>query len=175
MYMLQEILITFRLLNNFFKNSFLPSTIIEWNNLDPILRNSKRFGDFKDRILKHIRPCPSSVFNCDNCKGIALITRLRVGLSHLCQHKFKYSFQNCLNTICSCGLDIESTSHFLLHCPRFNDERYIPLSTLNKTNFKLLELANSPLSQTPLHGNTLILNTTIKHILSTERFEEALN
>ena len=30
----------FKTNRNFFKNSFFPSTIIEWNNLDPNLRNS---------------------------------------------------------------------------------------------------------------------------------------
>ena len=69
--------------------------------------------------------------------------RLRVGLSHLRKQKFKHSFQNCLNQICSCGLYIESTSHFLLHCPVLNDEKYILLNTLNKTDYKLLELTNS--------------------------------
>ena len=53
-----------------------------------------------------------------------LISRLCVGMSHLREHKFKQNFQDCLNPICSCGLDIESTSHFLLHCPSFNDERH---------------------------------------------------
>ena len=87
-----------------------------------------------------------------------------------------------LNPICSCGLDIESTSHFLLHCPTFNDERYTLLSTLNNIDPTLLELTKSSLSQTLLYGNTLfdkekntrILNATIEYILSTERFEEPL-
>ena len=54
--MLQETLITFcfKIRHNFFKSSFFPSTIIEWNNLDPTLRNSKRFADFKKSILKFI-------------------------------------------------------------------------------------------------------------------------
>ena len=30
--------------HNFFKNAFFPSTIIEWNNLDPNLRNSDTYG-----------------------------------------------------------------------------------------------------------------------------------
>ena len=76
-------------------------------------------------------------------------------MSHLCEHKFKHNFQDCLNPICSCGLDIESASHFLLHCPSFNDERYTLLSTLNKIDCKLLELTKSSLSQTLLYGNTL--------------------
>ena len=145
----------FKIRYNFFKNSFFPSTIIEWNNLDPTLRNSKSFVVFKNSILKFIRPSPSIFFNCNNYKGIRLITRLRLGMSHLREHKFKHNFQDCLNPICSCGLDIESTSHFLLHCPSFNVERYTLLSTLNKIDCKLLELTKSSLSQTLLYGNTL--------------------
>ena len=129
-----------------------------------------------------IRPSPSNFFNCNNYKGIRLITRLRPGMSHLREHKSKHNFQDCLNLICSCGLDIESTSHFLLHCPSFNDERYTLLSTLNKIDCKLLELTKSSLSQTLLYGNalfdkeknTLILNATIEYVLSTERFGELL-
>ena len=76
-------------------------------------------------------------------------------MSHLPEHKFKHNFQDCLNPICGCGLDIESTSHFLLHCPSFNDERYTLFSTLNKIDCKLLELTKSSLSQTLLYGKTL--------------------
>ena len=94
-------------------------------------------------------------------------------MSHLREHKFKHNFQDCLNPIYICGLDIESTSHFLLHCPTFNDERYTLLSTLNKIDCKLLELTKSSLSQTMFYGNTLfdkeektlILNATIEYIL----------
>ena len=76
-------------------------------------------------------------------------------MSHLREHKFKHNFQDCLNPICSCGLDVESTSHFLLHCPTFNDERYTLLSTLNNIDCKLLELTKSSLLQTLLYSNTL--------------------
>ena len=168
----------FKIRHNFFKNSFFSSTIIEWNNLDPTLWNSKSFVDFKNSILKFIRPFPSNVFKCNNYKAIRLITRM----SHLREHKFKHNSQNCLNPICSCSLDIESTSHFLLQCPTFYNKQYTLLSTLNNIDCKLLELTNLSLSQTLLYGNTLfdkekntqIRNTTIEYILSTERFEEPL-
>ena len=126
--------------HNFFKNYFFPATIFEWSNLDPTLRNSESFVNCKNSILKFIRPFPSNVFNYNNYKGIRLMTLLRIGMSHLREHKFKYNLQDCLNPICSCGLDIESTSHFLLHCPIFNDERYTLLSTLNNIDCKLFEL-----------------------------------
>ena len=44
----------FKIRNNLFKNSFFPSTIIEWNNLDPTLHNSKSFVVFKSSSLKFI-------------------------------------------------------------------------------------------------------------------------
>ena len=116
--------------HNFFKNSFFLSTIIEWNNLDPHLRKSENFSVFKSNILKFIRPSPNSVYNCHNPRGICLITRLRLGLSHLREHKFKHGFQDMLNPLCSCGNDVESTEHFL-HCPQFvNERRVLFLSTL---------------------------------------------
>ena len=123
--------------HNFFKNSFFPSTINEWNNLDPNLRNAESFSVFKNNILKFIRPTPRSLFNCDNQKGMKFLTRLRLGLSHLREHKFKHNFQNCLNPLCSCGLEIESTSQILLHCPIFRDDRHTLLSTLTNIGSKL--------------------------------------
>ena len=79
---------------NFFKNCFFPSTINEWNNLDRNIRNSESVGFFKSKILKFLRPKPNSIYNCYNPKGVILITRLRLGLSHLREHKFKHSFQD---------------------------------------------------------------------------------
>ena len=124
-------ILLFNIKHNFYQNSFFPLSIIEWENLDPNLCNSKNFGIFKNNIFKFIRPKPNSFVNCCNLKGIRLITRLRLELSHLREHKVKYNFQNCLNPLCSCGSSIESTSHFFLHCPIFRDKRHTLLSTLN--------------------------------------------
>ena len=55
---------------------FFSSTAIEWNN-DYDNRNLKK------RIFRFIRPSPDSTFNVHNPLGIKLLTRLRVGLSHL--------------------------------------------------------------------------------------------
>ena len=172
----------FNIKHNFYKNSFFPSSIIDWNNLDPNLRNSENFGIFKNNVLKFIRPKPNSSFNCCNLKEIRLITRLRLELSHLREHKFKYNFQNCLNPLCSCGSSIESTSHFLLHYPIFHDKRHTFLSTLNNIDCKILDSTDSYLTQSLLFGctlfhsetETLVLNATIDYILSTERFKESL-
>ena len=172
----------FNINHNFYKNSLFPSTIIEWNNPDSNLRNSENFGIFKKKIRKFNRPKPNSFLNCCNLKGIKLITRPRLESSHLCNHKFKYNYQNCLNPLCSCSSSIESTSHFLLHCPIFHDKIHTLLTTLNDNDCKILESTDSYLAQTLLFGctsfdlqtNTLVLNATVDYILSTERIEESL-
>ena len=105
-----------------FKNSFFPSTVIEWNKLDSNIRNSESLALFKKRILVFIRPFANSTFQCNNPKRLKLITKLRLGLSHLRFHKFKPSFQDTLNPICNCGT-VEITVHYLLHCPNFSNGR----------------------------------------------------
>ena len=42
--------------HKFFKNTFFPSAIIEWNKLDPTIRNAESLDIFKSNILKFIRP-----------------------------------------------------------------------------------------------------------------------
>ena len=105
--------------HNFFKNTLFLSTILEWNKLDSSLRNPASYNVFKNSILKFMRPFPNKIFQCHNPKGVKLVTILRLGLSHLRGHKFKHSFQDTLNPICSCGLDIESTSHIFSTVPCF--------------------------------------------------------
>ena len=172
----------FKSRHTFFKICFFPSTIIEWNKLDHNIRNSSSFNIFTKSILKFIRPSANSLFNCHNRKGIKFITRLRLGLSHLREHKFKDSFQDSLNPFCSCGLDIEPTAHFLLHCPTYIIERRTLLSTLVNIDNNLLDLCEPVLIRTLLFGinsfdtnaNTNVFNATIKYVLSAKRIDEPL-
>ena len=53
-----------------FTNSFFPSTIIEWNNLDLIMRNSSSLKISRNGILKFIRPAANNFVNIHNRKGI---------------------------------------------------------------------------------------------------------
>ena len=57
----------------------------------------------------YVRPSPNSTYNCFNTKDIKHLTRLRLGLSHLRDHKLKHDFLDSLNPVCSCGSDIETT------------------------------------------------------------------
>ena len=73
------------------------------------ISTSENFSGFKSNILKFI-PSSNSVYNCHNPRGICLITRLTLGLSHLREYKFIHGFQDTLNPLCSCGNPVESTN-----------------------------------------------------------------
>ena len=70
---------------------------MELNKLDWKIKNSESIATFKNRILSFIRPSANSTCNCHNPRGIKLLSRLSLGLSHLREHKFKHSFQDSLN------------------------------------------------------------------------------
>ena len=93
---------------NNFKKYFFLSGIIQWNNLNLNLRNSNCLNIFRNSILKFIAPSANSAFNSHNPKEIEFITRPRIVQSHLLERIFKHSFQDLLNPISNCWLDIES-------------------------------------------------------------------
>ena len=64
-----------------------------------------------------------------------MIKRVRLGLNHLRDQKFKYSFQDCLNPICSCDIwfkfpsdthnyEESWSSHANLHKPSYRTKTY---------------------------------------------------
>ena len=66
--------------------------------------------------MKFIRPQPNKISSTQNFERLKLLTRVRLGLSHLAEQKFSHNNQYCLNPIFSCSQEIKTTSHFLLHC-----------------------------------------------------------
>ena len=101
---------------------FFSKYIIKSNNLNSNTRNSESPAIFKKRISAFIRTSANSTFHCHTPKSLKLITRLRLGLSHLRLHKFKHSFEDALNPICNSGT-AEKTIHYLLLYANFSNER----------------------------------------------------
>ena len=168
----------FKVRHNFFKNSFFPSVISEWNKLDLEIHNSASLEIFKKHLLNFIRPKSSNAFNINNPLGLKLLTRLRIGFSHLKEHKFKHNFQDSVDPLCSCGNDIESSVHFFLHCPNLTTQRQTLLNKLKSINASIMTENENSVVRTLLFGrpdlsystNKEIINLTISFILTTERF-----
>ena len=165
--------------DNYFKNSFFPSTLSEWNNPDCKIRNSGSLSIFEKNLLNFIRPCTNIIFNIHKPYGIKLLTRLRLGLSHLRDHKFRHCFQDTLNPLYHRANDTETTKHFFLHCPSFHAPKQTLLNNIRNINEQILSHCEDQLIQTFLYGNTkcnltvnrLILNATIEYLISTKRLK----
>ena len=78
-------------------------------------------------------------------------------------------------------MDIESTAHFLLHCPTYIIERRTLLCTIGNIDNNLLDLCEHVLIKTLVFGsnsfdtnpNTNALNATIEYVLSTKDLKTA--
>ena len=162
----------------FFKDSFFPAVIPEWRSLDINIRNSSAINVFKKEILKFIRPELNSTIDINDTKGLKLLTRLRLELSHLGNHKFRHNFQDCVSPMCSCGQEIETITHFLLQWPNHHCARKTFFQKINQVSGTILKQGNSTITKILLFGdnkldfgtNKILLKSTIEFILLTERF-----
>ena len=89
---------TFHCCTDCFKNSFFPSFRVEvkfgqiWVKLDETIRNSQLILIFKIRLLSSIRPLESNAYNIYDPIGWKFLTRLRLGFSHLYEHRFRHEW-----------------------------------------------------------------------------------
>ena len=173
---------TFNCQTNCFKYSFFPSTLNDWFNLDLNIRNSESISIFKSKLLSFIRPVQTNIYNIFDPKGLKFLTRLRLGLSHLNEHRFRHNFQDCLNPLCSCSLEIEDTSHYLLHCHHFSHHRVALMNSVKSICDNFDSMSDNVKEDLLLYGdsrfdenkNKVILKATINYIKSTERFSASL-
>ena len=149
----------------YFKNSFFPCVVSEWIKLNPEIRRSGSYNIFRKSILNFIRPSASKVYNINDAIGIKLITRLRLGFSHLSEHKFKHNFRDTLNPLCSCSIEVESTSHYFLHSHFFDASRATLMNDLRNIDSDLPTLRDENLTNIVLYGNQIYDEKTNQIIL----------
>ena len=102
-----------------FKHSLFPWTIFEWNKLD--WQCHKAIYVFRNYLPKSIWSLSKPICNIHNPSVMQHLTRLRLGVSHLNEHKFNHNFEGCINPLCTCILEVESTTHFFLHCHYYSN------------------------------------------------------
>ena len=105
---------------------------LQWNGIRLMLI-------FVTRLLKFIRSEPNQMFNVDCSKELKFLSRIRLGLSHLPDHKFRHNFQDCINPISSCVQEIETSTHFLLHCCDYHFARQTLFKKSNKIDSTTLK------------------------------------
>ena len=103
---------------------------------------------------------------------------LRLGLSHLNKHRFNCNFEDCINPLCSCSLEVESTVHFFLHCHSFVNIMNTLLNKLNSISCDITNCLDGSLTKLILCGNPKlsfqqnsdIINASIENIINSKRF-----
>ena len=102
--------------------------------------------------------------------------------SHLREHKFKHGFLHSLDSICSCGQNIETSTNFFLHCSNYSNERLTFLNTIRNIESNILSKNDLKVTETLLYGNssnedtknTLIMNATMEFLFTSKRFDVPL-
>ncbi|MCW4285900.1 MAG: reverse transcriptase domain-containing protein [Candidatus Thiodiazotropha taylori] len=111
---------------NQYYNSFLPSTIREWNTLPEEQRNSTTLLAFKAQINNNSTSTPKHYYFGDRQSQI-LHTRLRTKCSCL---NYDIYLRNLIESpLCACG-DIETPEHYFLQCRRYHLQRTEMLNNL---------------------------------------------
>ena len=113
-----------------------------------------------------------------NLIGIKYIIRIRLGLSHMCEHKFKL----CLQDLINCCNDVESVIHFFLNYSWYSNKRWTLHNSFRKTDHKLLDSTDSTDSNIVFGNSTFTANDnkkivilSIDFVLSTKRFNRPLS
>ena len=122
------------------------------------------------------------MFSIHHPVGVKLLVKLRLGFSHLPEHNFRHNFHDTMSPLCSCSLEPETTSHYLLYCHNFSSARLALMNDLNLMDPNISHLNETALTNILLYGyskkstseNSKILQRTIRHIFATKRFDELL-
>ena len=171
---------TFYCRTDVFKYSYFPYTILEWNKLDVQIRRSKSFLSFKNSLLKIGQPTAKATCNIHNPIGLKFFARLKLGISNLSEHKFKHNFQDCVNPLSSCSLEIESLSHsFCSH--HFTNIRSTLLDDLQSVDINIPSFSENNLVDLLFYGSPTFnsnqnnkIQSSISFIINYERFSGSL-
>ena len=121
-----------------FRVTCVEESILNLPFSQPPLRNGSTairvnsINAFKQELLPLIHLLKNFIFNIFHPEGLKLSTRLGLGYSHLNENRFQHNFQDCLNALCTCGLESRNSSHKLLHC-HYNIPFRIDLTSSVKT------------------------------------------
>ena len=106
-------------------------------------------------------------------------TRLRMGISHLNEHKFKYNFRDFPNRLCARSWESEATSHYLLPCHLLQTKQRTLLNKIKEIDENIITDHKNDLDQILLYWNgtyrydtnRMMVSSTIKFCMDSKRFD----
>ena len=136
---------------------------------------------FRNALLKVGQPTPKPKYNILGPNVLMLMNRLRLGFSHLNEHKFKHNFKECVNRLCFYSLQVESVSKYFLTCHYFRDTRKSLFNELQLVDENIFNQSENEMVQLLVYGinkfkfqqNCSILKSLNSSLIS-ERFRGSL-
>ena len=145
-------------------NSFLPSTLRDWNALTPDQQNAPSLASFK-RLIRKVNRCPSYYYSGTR-KWQIYHARLRTECA-LNQHLFRKNIV--ASPLCQCGLQ-ETNTHYFLFCPRYNHIRQALFNSITPlANTTIKTILYGDLTKTD-EANTIIFGAVQNYIRDSRRF-----
>ena len=81
-----------------------------------------------------------------------------------------------MNSLCTCSFEVDSKSHFFLHCLNYDSIRHIMFNELCEVDVNLPIASDEKLVNILLYGRSLsysqnqsVLNSSIRHIINTAK------
>jgi hypothetical protein len=103
-----------------YAKSFFPSTVLLWNGLEHVVRESPSINSFKRALSEADRQVPQWYYYGDRqCQIIH--SQLRNKCSSLKDDLYKNHVIE--NPKCFCGFVRETREHFISHCPQYREDR----------------------------------------------------
>ena len=104
-----------------FSKTFFPYCIGESNKLNPEIRNVKSIYKFNKSIIT--KNYNIFIWQSLEWNYYHFLEWNCYHFTHFNKHKFRYHFNDTVNSMSSCGTDVETTKHFLLYCNYFSTQR----------------------------------------------------
>ena len=147
-------------------NSFLPSTIREWNTLGKTVQSCPSVSSFKNMSTR--QPVPNYYYLTGNRNEQILHARIRTNCSSL--HYTLFSKNTIQDKFCTCG-KIEDVQHFLFSCARFIAQRQIKLEKFHRHCVPTLNVLLYGEQSLNNHTNCIVFKAVQEFIIHSKRFE----
>ena len=154
-------------------NSYIPSTIRQWNRLDKSIRNSDSLSRFKTELKKinaECEPVPK-YFSYGPRKLNIVLTQFRCSATFLNYDLYRVNILS--DPSCRCGDQREDYFHYFFECPLYNDLRKTLIDSLVwlpdslNLSIQLLTSGDSSLND---NQNKDIFRNTFLYIKKSKRF-----
>ena len=154
-----------------YSSSFLPTVINDWNSLPDDIKNAESLSSFKYHINLG-NPCPRGLYFYGDKEIQIIHARLRSKRSSLKEH---LHLKNVVDSpLCRCGA-VESTKHFFLECPFYNNQKDKMRQTINEITRLALQIILFGDDNLSLFDNQRIFAAVHTYIRISRRFTSSMS